>query len=94
MERLLANLAGILIGRSSDSACRRERVRSRWERQTDEGRNERRNGFYLLSVTLDEAPPDFENRLRLYDRDGNRLGTRRRVFWLNRHKIEESLTPI
>jgi hypothetical protein len=60
----------------------------------DERRNEDRNGFYLLSVTLDESPPDFESRVRLFDQDGNHLGTRRRVFWLNRRKIEESLTPI
>lgn len=59
----------------------------------DECRSER-NGFYLLSVTFDEATPDFENRLRLFDQDGNRLVTRRRVFWLNPNKIEEKLTPI
>jgi hypothetical protein len=60
----------------------------------DERRNEARNGFYLLLVTLDEAPPNFESSLRLFDQNGDRLDTRRRVFWLNRHKIEESLTPI
>jgi len=59
-----------------------------------EGRNEGRNGFYLLSVTLDDTPPDFEGELRLYDGEGHSLGTRRRVFWLNRRKIEASLMAI
>jgi hypothetical protein len=60
----------------------------------DEVRNGFDNGFYLLSVTLDEAPPDFESKLRLYDGNGTPLPTRKRVFWLNRCVIEKSLTAI
>jgi hypothetical protein len=78
------------VDMADDLACLYDRLKEVCEDEQRHGRT----GFYLLSVTFDESAPDLEAGLRLYDRDGNRLVTERRVFWLNPRKIEESLTPI
>lgn len=78
------------VDMAADLACLYLRLKEVYH---DERRT-RRNGFYLLSVTFDESAPDFTDRPRLYDRDGIPLAHHRRVFWLDRRKIEANLTPI
>jgi len=78
------------VDMTGDLAC----LYARLEEVYHDERRTNRDGFYLLSITFDNRSPDFEHKLRLYDRNGNRLDTRRRVFWLDRRRIEESLTPL
>jgi|GEM_PF-5980126 len=51
-------------------------------------------GFYLLSITFDDRPPDFRRHVRLYDDAGIRLDAGKRVFWLARSLIEDMLAKI
>jgi hypothetical protein len=47
--------------------------------------------FLLLAVTADQAIPDFEHTLRLFDDKGKPVEVMERVFWLSRQLIEAKL---
>lgn len=78
------------VAMCGELACLYRRLKEVYEDERRTGRD----GFYLLSVTFDDSAPDFTGSPRLYDRNGNRLVHQRRVFWLDRRKIEASLTQL